>query len=64
MRGTSASHRCTAKTGTLVDVSTLSGYCRTLHGHRVIFSILMNRVRVRAAQAAQDRMLAHIVRDG
>jgi D-alanyl-D-alanine carboxypeptidase/D-alanyl-D-alanine-endopeptidase (penicillin-binding protein 4) len=64
MRGTPAAGRCAAKTGTLRDVSALSGYCRTLHGHRVIFSLLFNRVNTHRAEAAEDRMVVRIVRDG
>jgi D-alanyl-D-alanine carboxypeptidase len=64
MRRSSARGRCAAKTGTVANVSALSGYCRTLHGHRVIFSLLFNRASVPRAQAAEDRMVARIVRDG
>lgn len=65
MRRSSANGRCAAKTGTLPDVSALSGYCRTLHGHRIIFSILVNRVNdVKHAKAVEDQMVARIVRDG
>lgn len=64
MRSSSARDRCAAKTGTVTNVSALSGYCRTLHGHRVIFSLLFNRVSIARAQTAEDRMVARIVRDG
>jgi D-alanyl-D-alanine carboxypeptidase len=60
MRGTAADGACEAKTGTLHDVSALSGYC--FHGGRtMVFSILMNGVSsVAAAQKIQDRMVEAI----
>jgi serine-type D-Ala-D-Ala carboxypeptidase/endopeptidase (penicillin-binding protein 4) len=62
MRGTAAQDRCRTKTGTLHDVSALSGYCRAGHG-LVAFSILMNSVsNFDAAQRAQDHMAALIAR--
>ncbi len=61
MNGTAADGRCRTKTGTLVGVSTLSGYCRAGHG-QVAFSILMNSVDIAAAHRAQDRMVALIAR--
>ncbi len=61
MNGTAADGRCRTKTGTLIGVSALSGYCDAGHG-RVAFSILMNSVDVNAARSAQDRMAALIAR--
>jgi D-alanyl-D-alanine carboxypeptidase/D-alanyl-D-alanine-endopeptidase (penicillin-binding protein 4) len=61
MNGTAAEGRCRAKTGTLIGVSTLSGYCRAGHG-LVAFSILMNSVDIATAQRAQDKMAALIAR--
>jgi D-alanyl-D-alanine carboxypeptidase/D-alanyl-D-alanine-endopeptidase (penicillin-binding protein 4) len=61
MNGTPAAGRCRTKTGTLIAVSALSGYCRAGHG-LVAFSILMNAVNVDAARDAQDRMAALIAR--
>jgi serine-type D-Ala-D-Ala carboxypeptidase/endopeptidase (penicillin-binding protein 4) len=61
MNGTAADGRCRTKTGTLIGVSTLSGYCRAGHG-QVAFSILMNSVDVAAAHRVQDRMVALIAR--
>jgi D-alanyl-D-alanine carboxypeptidase/D-alanyl-D-alanine-endopeptidase (penicillin-binding protein 4) len=61
MNGTAADGRCWAKTGTLIGVSTLSGYCRAGHG-LVAFSILMNSVDIATAHSAQDRMVALIAR--
>ena len=52
-----ASGRCHAKTGTLTGVSALSGYCKTLGGHTLVFSILMNGVSdLGRAHALQDDM--------
>jgi D-alanyl-D-alanine carboxypeptidase/D-alanyl-D-alanine-endopeptidase (penicillin-binding protein 4) len=61
MNGTAADGRCRTKTGTLVGVSALSGYCRAGHGV-VAFSILMNSVDIDLARAAQDKMAALIAR--
>jgi len=61
MNGTAADGHCRTKTGTLIGVSALSGYCDAGHG-LVAFSILMNSVNVDAARHAQDRMAALIAR--
>jgi D-alanyl-D-alanine carboxypeptidase/D-alanyl-D-alanine-endopeptidase (penicillin-binding protein 4) len=58
MRGTAAHGRCRAKTGTLVGVSALAGYCRSANRHRLAFAVLMNRVNVFSARRAQDRIAA------
>jgi len=63
MHNTAADGKCRAKTGTLSDVSALSGYCRTGRG-TVAFSILMNSVNVEVAQDAQDRMASLIAKYG
>jgi len=65
MRGTAAAKRCFAKTGTLNNVSALSGYC--FRGprdeeHAVVFSLLMNGVNTDSARRVQDRMAALIAR--
>jgi serine-type D-Ala-D-Ala carboxypeptidase/endopeptidase (penicillin-binding protein 4) len=57
MRHGSARGRCHAKTGTLSDVSTLSGYCFARGGDVIEFSLLMNRVNVLSAHRVQDRMV-------
>jgi serine-type D-Ala-D-Ala carboxypeptidase/endopeptidase (penicillin-binding protein 4) len=62
MRGTAAEGNCAAKTGTLSDVSALSGYCTAAQRHTIVFSILMNSVNVDAARRAQDRIAAAIAR--
>ena len=61
MNGTAAEGRCRVKTGTLIGVSTLSGYCRAGHG-LVAFSILMNSVDITTAHRAQDKMASLIAR--
>lgn len=63
MRVSVARSRCRGKTGTLVGVSALSGYCDTLGGRRLAFSILMNGVSVGRAHALQDAMTATVARD-
>lgn len=62
MGGTPAAGACQAKTGTLHDVSTLSGYCSTIAGRRIVFSILMNGISPARGRYLQDRMLAALVR--
>lgn len=61
MRGTAAEGKCEAKTGTLSDVSTLSGYCQ-VGGSPIAFSILMNSVSISAAHNAQDKIASAIAR--
>jgi serine-type D-Ala-D-Ala carboxypeptidase/endopeptidase (penicillin-binding protein 4) len=56
MRHGAAHNRCHAKTGSLSNVSALSGYCTARSGDVYVFSILMNRVNVSGARAIQDRM--------
>ncbi|MCW2995022.1 MAG: hypothetical protein JWQ18_2517 [Conexibacter sp.] len=62
MRGTAASGRCSAKTGTLIGVSALSGYCTTTGGVRVAFSFIENKVCNYCAKAVEDRMVSAIAR--
>jgi D-alanyl-D-alanine carboxypeptidase/D-alanyl-D-alanine-endopeptidase (penicillin-binding protein 4) len=56
MRHGAARGRCRAKTGTLSNVSTLSGYCNSRSGDLIEFSLLMNRTGVAGAHNVQDRM--------
>jgi serine-type D-Ala-D-Ala carboxypeptidase/endopeptidase (penicillin-binding protein 4) len=56
MRGTRASGRCRAKTGTLSGVTALAGYCRAPDGDPITFALLMNRINVWAGRRAQDRI--------
>jgi D-alanyl-D-alanine carboxypeptidase/D-alanyl-D-alanine-endopeptidase (penicillin-binding protein 4) len=61
MQGTRAAGRCRGKTGTLIGVSTLSGYCDS--GDDVVaFSILMNGTDPTKARKLQDRMTIAIAR--
>jgi len=57
MRSGPARGHCRGKTGTLSDVSAVSGYCRARSGETYVFSILMNGVDPYGARAIQDRML-------
>ena len=60
MRRGAARGRCHAKTGTLSNVSALSGYCEARSGDLYAFSILMNGVNPAGARQLQDR-IAHTV---
>jgi len=62
MRATAAAGRCAAKTGTLIGVSALSGYCTTTGGAEIAFSFLENRVCTFCAKKVEDRMVAAIAR--
>lgn len=55
-----AKNKCQAKTGTLSNVSSLSGYCTTAGGDLVAFSLLQNRVAPGAARLQQDRVAGAI----
>ena len=59
-----ARRRCRGKTGTLSNVSAVSGYCRTRDGETIVFSILSNNVNPDAAKRAEDRILHALVRYG
>ncbi len=56
MRGGAARGNCRGKTGTLSNVSALSGYCTARSGDVYAFSFLMNDVSTVGARALQDRM--------
>ena len=60
MRRGPARDRCRGKTGTLSDVSALSGYCEARSGDTYVYSILMNRVSTTGARLLQDRMVQKI----
>jgi D-alanyl-D-alanine carboxypeptidase/D-alanyl-D-alanine-endopeptidase (penicillin-binding protein 4) len=56
MRSGPAKRNCSAKTGSLIGVSALSGYCATRSGHEVAYSFLMNGISTPYARRLQDRM--------
>jgi D-alanyl-D-alanine carboxypeptidase/D-alanyl-D-alanine-endopeptidase (penicillin-binding protein 4) len=56
MRRGPARDRCHAKTGTLSNVSALSGYCQARSGDLYAFSFLMNGVYPSSARRLQDAM--------
>jgi serine-type D-Ala-D-Ala carboxypeptidase/endopeptidase (penicillin-binding protein 4) len=64
MRRGPARDRCVGKTGTLSDVSALSGYCEITNGNTYAYSILMNRISPTGARLLQDRMLQKIAAEG
>jgi serine-type D-Ala-D-Ala carboxypeptidase/endopeptidase (penicillin-binding protein 4) len=64
MRRGPARVRCQAKTGTLSNVSALSGYCDARSGDTYVFSVLMNGVFPTGARRLQDRMLQALVKYG
>lgn len=62
MRGTVASGRCQAKTGTLIGVSNLAGWCEAADGHMLEFAFLMDGIDVYSARALQDAMTVAVAR--
>ena len=64
MRRGAARWRCRGKTGTLSNVSALSGYCEARSGENYVYSILMNGVYPPSARRLQDRMLQAIAAFG
>jgi D-alanyl-D-alanine carboxypeptidase/D-alanyl-D-alanine-endopeptidase (penicillin-binding protein 4) len=62
MRRTAARDRCVGKTGTLLTVSALAGYCDTRGGARVAFAFLMNGISPWWAHRLQDRMTSALAR--
>jgi D-alanyl-D-alanine carboxypeptidase/D-alanyl-D-alanine-endopeptidase (penicillin-binding protein 4) len=60
-KGTIAANNIRGKTGTIDQVSTLSGYVTTAAGERLVFSILVNGVgNVRTRQAAIDEIVVEL----
>ena len=64
MRSGAARGRCRGKTGTLSNVSALSGYCTARSGDLYAFSILMSGVYTGSAKVLEDRMAQAIVAQG
>jgi serine-type D-Ala-D-Ala carboxypeptidase/endopeptidase (penicillin-binding protein 4) len=65
MRSGPARGRCRGKTGTLSNVSALSGYCTgRASGETYAYSILMNGVYTSGAKVLQDRMLQALAARG
>jgi D-alanyl-D-alanine carboxypeptidase/D-alanyl-D-alanine-endopeptidase (penicillin-binding protein 4) len=64
MRRGAARFRCRGKTGTLSNVSALSGYCEARSGNNYAYSILMNGVYPTGARRLQDQMLQTIAKYG
>lgn len=62
MRSSSAASACRGKTGTLSNVSALSGYCTARNGNLIAFSFVMNRTWPAGARAIQDRMAIAIAK--
>ena len=56
MRHTGAAGRCQGKTGTLIGVSNLVGYCQTANGHLLAFAIFTDGIETQAAHTIQDHM--------
>jgi D-alanyl-D-alanine carboxypeptidase/D-alanyl-D-alanine-endopeptidase (penicillin-binding protein 4) len=62
MRGTTASGRCQAKSGTLNGVSNLAGWCQTVGGHTLVFSFLNDGDSELVAHELQDAMTVALAR--
>jgi D-alanyl-D-alanine carboxypeptidase/D-alanyl-D-alanine-endopeptidase (penicillin-binding protein 4) len=57
MRGTAAAGRCQGKTGTLIGVSNLVGYCKSASGHLLAFAIFTDGIATADAHTVQDHMV-------
>jgi serine-type D-Ala-D-Ala carboxypeptidase/endopeptidase (penicillin-binding protein 4) len=56
MRGSAAEGRCQGKTGTLIGVSNLAGYCTSASGHTLVFASLNDGISLELAHELQDRV--------
>jgi D-alanyl-D-alanine carboxypeptidase/D-alanyl-D-alanine-endopeptidase (penicillin-binding protein 4) len=56
MRHTAAAGRCEGKTGSLVGVSNLAGYCQSAGGHLLAFAVFNDGINVETARTYQDQM--------
>lgn len=57
MRHSAAKRVCSGKTGTLSNVSSLAGYCKTKSGDLIAYAIVNNTVSPPSARAQQDRIV-------
>jgi D-alanyl-D-alanine carboxypeptidase/D-alanyl-D-alanine-endopeptidase (penicillin-binding protein 4) len=62
MRGTTASGRCQAKTGTLIGVSNLAGYCQSKSGDILAFAFFCDGIETARAHTIQDAMAIALAR--
>jgi serine-type D-Ala-D-Ala carboxypeptidase/endopeptidase (penicillin-binding protein 4) len=62
MRHTPASGRCEAKTGTLIGVSNLAGYCRAQNGDILAFAFFTDGIETGRAHTIQDNMTITLAR--
>ncbi|HEV3093536.1 MAG TPA: D-alanyl-D-alanine carboxypeptidase/D-alanyl-D-alanine-endopeptidase [Solirubrobacteraceae bacterium] len=62
MRGTPASGRCQAKTGTLIGVSNLAGYCQSASGDVLAFAFFDDGIETSEAHTIQDSMAISLAR--
>jgi D-alanyl-D-alanine carboxypeptidase/D-alanyl-D-alanine-endopeptidase (penicillin-binding protein 4) len=60
MKRSPAAGRCQGKTGTLIGVSNLVGYCSSQGGHLLAFAIFIDGISIELAHTIQDRMAASI----
>jgi D-alanyl-D-alanine carboxypeptidase/D-alanyl-D-alanine-endopeptidase (penicillin-binding protein 4) len=56
MRGTAAAGRCQGKTGTLIGVSNLVGYCQAIDGQYLAFAFFNDGISTERAHILQDNM--------
>ena len=62
MRGTLADGRCQAKTGTLIGVSNLAGYCTAANGDILAFAFFTDGIETYRAHTIQDAMAITLAR--
>jgi D-alanyl-D-alanine carboxypeptidase/D-alanyl-D-alanine-endopeptidase (penicillin-binding protein 4) len=62
MRRTPASGRCQAKTGTLIGVSNLAGYCQAQNGDILAFAFFTDGIETGSAHTIQDNMAITLAR--
>jgi serine-type D-Ala-D-Ala carboxypeptidase/endopeptidase (penicillin-binding protein 4) len=62
MRHSPAAGRCQGKTGTLIGVSNLAGYCHAANGDILAFAFFTDGIEVERAHAIQDAMTIALAR--